>query len=125
MYKTSNKCEKFIWESDTMNESKMKNMVILKNLPSNIVEEAYVILKPNKNFRTSGTKQEGSSERITADYVVKEAEIVVNNYLEKIEEKKHIKSIEIEKIKRKYSKMKKASLILAGILILNIIVNFI
>lgn len=125
MYKTSNKCEKFIWESDTMNESKMKNMVILKNLPSNIVEEAYVILKPNKNFRTSGTKQEGSSERITADYVVKEAEFVVNNYLEKIEEKKHIKSIEIEKIKRKYSKMKKASLILAGILILNIIVNFI
>lgn len=108
-----------------MNESKMKNMVILKNLPSNIVEEAYVILKPNKNFRTSGTKQEGSSERITADYVVKEAEFVVNNYLEKIEEKKHIKSIEIEKIKRKYSKMKKASLILAGILILNIIVNFI
>lgn len=125
MYKTSNKCEKFIWESDTMNESKMKNMVILKNLPSNIVEEAYVILKPNKNFRTSGTKQEGSSERIMADYVVKEAEFVVNNYLEKIEEKKHIKSIEIEKIKRKYSKMKKASLILAGILILNIIVNFI
>ena len=34
-----------------MNESKMKNMVVLKNLPSNIVEEAYVVLKPNKNYK--------------------------------------------------------------------------
>ena len=34
-----------------MNENKMKNMVVLKNLPSNIVEEAYVVLKPNKNYK--------------------------------------------------------------------------
>lgn len=108
-----------------MSESKMKNMVILKNLPSNIVEEAYVILKPNKNFRTSLEKQEDSNERIPADYVVKEAELVVNNYLEKIENKKHIKSIEVEKIKRKYNKLKKTSIILAGILIFNMIINFI
>ncbi|MCL2383295.1 MAG: hypothetical protein FWC79_03945 [Oscillospiraceae bacterium] len=30
-----------------MDTGKMKNMIILKNLPSNIVDEAIVILKPN------------------------------------------------------------------------------
>lgn len=31
-----------------METSNMKNIVVLKNLPSNIVEEAIVILKGNK-----------------------------------------------------------------------------
>lgn len=107
-----------------MNESKMKNMVVLKNLPSNIVEEAYVVLKPNKNYKNL-QKQESVDERLSADYVVKEAEMVISNYLSKIEDKKIIKNSEVEKIKKKYKKLKNASMILAGILILNIIINFI
>lgn len=109
-----------------MNESKMKNMVVLKNLPSNIVEEAYVVLKPNKNFKKNlQEQQENVDERLSADYVVKEAEMVISNYLSKIEDKKIIRTSEMEKIKRKYKKLKKTSMILAGILILNIIINFI
>lgn len=108
-----------------MNESKMKNMVVLKNLPSNIVEEAYVILKPNKNFKISVQKQEGSEERLASDYVVKEAEMVISNYLSKIEEKKIIKNLEVEKIKKKYKNLKNTSIILASILFLNMIINFI
>lgn len=108
-----------------MNESKMKNMVVLKNLPSNIVEEAYVILKPNKNFKQNIEKQESQNTRISSDYVVKEAEMVVSNFLSKIEEKKTFKNLEVEKMKRKYKKLKNTSAILTGILILNIIVNFI
>lgn len=107
-----------------MNESKMKNMVVLRNLPSNIVEEAYVVLKPNKNYKNL-QKQENVDERLSADYVVKEAEMVISNYLSKIEDKKIIKNSEVEKIKKKYKKLKNASMILAGILILNIIINFI
>ena len=34
-----------------METSKMKNMVVLKNLPSNIVEEAIIILKSNTKKR--------------------------------------------------------------------------
>ena len=34
-----------------MEASKMKNMVVLKNLPSNLVEEAIVILKSNKHVK--------------------------------------------------------------------------
>ena len=108
-----------------MNESKMKNMVVLKNLPSNIVEEAYVVLKPNKNFKQNIEKQENENTRISSDYVVKEAEMVVSNYLSKIEEKKTFKNLEVEKIERKYKKLKNTSVVLAGILILNIIATFI
>ena len=107
-----------------MNESKMKNMVVLKNLPSNIVEEAYVILKPNKNFKHNIEKQENQNTEKSSDYVVKEAEMVVSNFLSKIEEKKTFRNLEVEKIKRKYDKLKKTSAILAGILILNIIATF-
>ena len=31
-----------------MRESNLKNIVVLKNLPSNFIEEAFVILKSNK-----------------------------------------------------------------------------
>ena len=34
-----------------MSQGNLKNMVVLKNLPSNIVEEAIVILKSNKKVR--------------------------------------------------------------------------
>lgn len=108
-----------------VNESKMKNMVVLKNLPSNIVEEAYVVLKSNKNFKINLQKQENESERIPAEYVVKEAEMVISNYLSKIEEKKVIRNLEVEKIKKKYKNLKNTSMILAGILLLNIMINFI
>ena len=36
-----------------MNTDDMKNMVVLKNLPSNIVDEAIVILKPNQYLSLS------------------------------------------------------------------------
>lgn len=108
-----------------MNENKMKNMVVLKNLPSNIVEEAYVVLKSNKNFKINLQKQENTGERLTSEYVVKEAEMVISNYLSKIEEKKIIRNSEVEKIKKKYKNLKNTSMILSGILILNIMINFI
>lgn len=108
-----------------VNESKMKNMVVLKNLPSNIVEEAYVVLKPNKNFKVAMQKQENTDARLTADYVVKEAEMVISSCLSKIEEKKVIKNKEVEKIQKKCKNLKNTSMILAGILLLNIIINFI
>ena len=104
-----------------MNESKMKNMVVLKNLPSNIVEEAYVVLKPNQKLKKNIEKQEDENKLVTSDYVVKEAEMVVSNYLAKMEDNKTIRSLEVEKIKKKYLKVRKLSLILGGILILNIL----
>ena len=34
-----------------METSKLKNMVVLKNLPSNIVDEAIIVLKTNKKVK--------------------------------------------------------------------------
>ena len=69
----------------------MKNMVVLKNLPSNIVEEAFVVLKANKKIknleRVDGSKKNLSkdSSKKESDYMLKEAEMIVSNYISKIE----------------------------------------
>ena len=76
-----------------MEESKLKNMVVFKNLPSNLVEEAIVILKSNKKVKklekidkdvmnkTNKTQYDVNKK----DFVVKEAELVVTSYISKIE----------------------------------------
>lgn len=106
-----------------MNDNRLKNMIIIKDLPSNIVEEAYVILKPNQKFKKYIEKQENQKEEMSTDYVVKEAEMVVSNYLSKIEDNKTIRNLEVQKIEKKYRKLRNLSWILGGILILNIIIN--
>ena len=76
-----------------MEESKLKNMVVLKNLPSNLVEEAIIILKSNKNVKRLEKidKDKRNESSITKkdvnkkDFVVKEAELVVTSYISKIE----------------------------------------
>jgi len=87
----------------------MKDMIVIKNLPSNIVEEAWVVIKPEvrnkekelikriKNSKTNTKAENG--------YVLKEAETVIYDYL------KNINSYEDKKkyndIIRKYNKLKK------------------
>lgn len=76
-----------------MEESKLKNMVVLKNLPSNLVEEAIIILKSNKNAKRLEKidKDKRNESNITKkdvnkkDLVVKEAELVVSSYISKVE----------------------------------------
>lgn len=34
-----------------METEKFKNMIVLKNLPSNLIEEAFVVIKPNKKIK--------------------------------------------------------------------------
>lgn len=76
-----------------MEVSNMKNMVVLRNLPSNIVEEAFVVLKANKKVKKlerveNNKKVSGESlNKKENDYMLKEAEMVVSNYISKIESK--------------------------------------
>ena len=74
-----------------MEQSNFKNMVILKDIPSNIIEEAIIILKENKKAKRLEkieTKEGIKKKERTNDYILKEAEIFVNNYISKIEQKK-------------------------------------
>ena len=74
-----------------MENSKVKNMVVLKNLPSNLVEEAFIILKSNKNAKKLAKIEKNKQidkapeSKTEKDYVLKEAEMLISNYLEKIE----------------------------------------
>ena len=70
-----------------METSKMKNMVVLKNLPSNLVEEAIVILKSSKKVKKlekiEKNKKINKNETVKKekDYILKEAEMLVNSYI--------------------------------------------
>ena len=99
-----------------MESSKLKNMMVLKNLPSNIVDEAIIVLKNNKKVRKlqkiEQNKNQIGNENVKRDkeYILREAEMLVNNYVSKIEsnDKKKIHKKESEK----YKKLKKYALVI-------------
>ena len=70
-----------------MNISQMKNMIVLKDLPSNIVDEAIVILKNNAKVKNRQAIENGNLDKfkensnIDYDYLIKEAEFVIENYI--------------------------------------------
>lgn len=105
-----------------MKESNLKNIVVLKDLPSNIVEEAFVILKSNKNAKklekieNSKKTQATEMPKKNKDYILKEAEMILTNYLSKIDtnEKKENKAL----VNRKYKRLKKYAYISSCIIFL-------
>jgi len=110
-----------------MISNQMKNIVILKDIPSNLIEEAFIILKNNKKIKSlecldkkKGTKVEKEKSN---DYIVKEAEMVISNYLSKIEEEKQIKTYSIKRIENKYRRLKKLTAILSAIVIIDVILQ--
>lgn len=113
-----------------MESSNMKNMVVLKNLPSNMVEEAIIIFKQNQKVRQKelidkGNKAEYSGSQLKSkDYILKEAEMLVTDYINKIENKK--KSDKFGKdITLNYKRLKYYSIISTALLIISLTINFI
>ena len=112
-----------------MNQSALKNMVVLKNLPSNIVEEAIVILKTNKKIKQNekveksiNNKDEKSIDKTKEnDYILKEAEMLVSNYITRLEQKKKERKEMQKAINRKCKKLKKSILVMSIILCLETI----
>ena len=102
---------------NTINQ--MKNMVVLRNLPSNIIEEAFVILKPNKKVRIINTKED--TEEKSGDYIIKEAEMIITNYITDVEKENRIKSNTVKQIEHKYKKLKKINTIISILFAITII----
>lgn len=111
-----------------MDISNMKNMVVLKNLPSNIVDEAIVILKNNKkikkmefaeskynNFKSNNKDKENSN-----DYIVNEAEMLISNYISNLEGLQEFDNNKKD-FKSRYTKLKILSMLLGIIVIVQII----
>ncbi|MBQ3145416.1 MAG: hypothetical protein IJB90_02405 [Clostridia bacterium] len=114
-----------------MSTENMKNMVVLKDLPSNIVDEAIVILKPNvklKSLDFAENKKENknvknSVEQNSKKYIINEAEMVLSNYLSKIEsENKSIAKVN-KKIENKYKRVRAISIFLGIMLFLTFLIK--
>lgn len=96
-----------------MRESNLKNMVVLKNLPSNIVEEAIVILKNGTKIRKLEKIENNrryelkENENKDKDYILKEAQMLVSDYISSLENKKENKIVFNNKVNKKYKKLKK------------------
>lgn len=106
-----------------MEGSKLKNIVILKNLPSNLVEEAIVVLKSNKKVKKQEKVEKNKiiekdkEIKKDKDYVLKEAEMLVSNYVAKLENENNSKRKNIE-VSKKYKKLKQYAYISSFIIFL-------
>lgn len=120
-----------------MNTSNLKNIVVLKDLPSNIVEEAIVVLKQNQKVpkleliekdkthkkveSVESTKQQENSK----DYIIKEAQMLIAEYISKIENKNKKENLSIQNLKKKNKKLKMINHLLLVGLILSGFIQFI
>ena len=115
-------CFKIFWR-ERMNSNQMKN------LPSNIVDEAFIILKNNKKIKSLERIEKQNTnlteKQKTGEYIVKEAEMVIGNYLSRIEKEKQQKSYSVRQIETRYKRMKSITIILSAIVIVDVILAII
>lgn len=108
-----------------MERNQMKNIVVLKNLPSNLVEEAFVILKSNKvaeslryiDKREVAVNKENNSK--SKDYIIREAEMIISNYLSSAQ--KEEKKKEKDKIGMKYKWIRIYSIVVTVMFVIGLI----
>lgn len=93
--------------------NKLKNIIVLKGMASNVVDEAIVILKPNVKLKQSEympyekSKEKDNPSRKT---IQKEAEDVIKVYIDKIE--RNIENTRNIKMIKKYKLFKNLTSIL-------------
>lgn len=109
-----------------MNNQDTKNVIILKSLPSNLIDEAIIVVKDKKKVKDinysdlakykeengivqGSMKQEDlkkieSIKKENRKYIIKEAETVVTNYIKRIED--NLSDRNIDRLKSGYKKSK-------------------
>lgn len=101
-----------------MDTSGMKNIVVLRELPSNIVEEAIFILKSNKYAKKFETIEKNNKQNNQKnkekdqEYIIKEAEMIVSNFVSKMENNKLVDRPS-KTLKAKYKILKNYSIIIS------------
>ena len=101
-----------------MDPNSMKNTIVLKNLPSNMVEEAYVVFKDNVKIHKIEKAQKNnkvikSEKSKPKEYIVKEAEMVIKDYISKIEQREYEIGYGSKKLREKYKRMKALTIFLS------------
>ena len=96
-----------------------KNIIRIKEFPSNTIDEAILILKENKKAKkyecTSKFKNTNYKKLNNEEMVIKEAEFIISNYIDKNEVDKNSKN------KKNLKRLKISNLILGLALIISII----
>lgn len=114
-----------------MSKENTRNVIILKNLPSNLIAEAILVVEDKKQVAEYmkesefGANKDVSKKKIEnvkkedRKYVIKEAEIVVSNYIKRIED--NLADRKIDRLKKSYKKTKKLNVFLAMTTIISIL----
>ena len=132
-----------------MSRENTRNVIILKNLPSNLISEAILVVKDKKqvtnymrdaelneqrdvsncktssngiiygDMKTEALKKIENIKKEDRKYVIKEAEIVVSNYIKRIED--NLSDRKIDRLKKSYKKTKKLNVFLAMTTIISIL----
>ena len=114
-----------------MNMSDMKNIVILKDLPSNLVDEAIVFLKQNQKIKkleyieNAEKFKEGGQNDKNKDFLANEAKLVIADYILKIEKENNSTKSKNKKIDKKYKRLRNINFMLIAALVLSILTNLI
>ena len=114
-----------------MNTGNLKNIVVLKDLPSNLIEEAIVVLKENQKIPklepASKDKKENESDmkKNSKDYIVKEAQMLIADYISRVENKNKKENQSIQKLNKKCKWLKSVNQALLVSLVISILINFI
>lgn len=103
-----------------MEEDNFRNIVLLKDLPSNIIEEAIVILKDTSKVTVKNIKQNKNSDKKDSKYIIKEAEMIISNYINKLEEKKDKNRVNL----KNYKRLKMISYLLGATTVLSFVLTF-
>lgn len=96
-----------------MQLSKMKNIIVLRGMASNVVDEAIVVLKPNVKLKQSeyNSKNKHISENKSKKMILlKEAETTIETYVNKLQ--KESTKIQDNKFKIKYRFLQICNIIL-------------
>lgn len=101
----------------------LRNIVILKNLPSNIIEEAIVVLKENQKIKKKeyidNRKKSSEVQKDDGEYIVNEAKLVISDYINNLEKKNE--KID-NKTQKKYKRIQYINYALIGVCFLQFII---
>lgn len=96
----------------------MRNIIRLKDVPSNTIEEAIIIFKENKKAKkyeyVNKFKNKDGKENDDNKYIIKEAELIISDYLKNSESNN-------SNFSKKLKKLKLTNIILGLLLIVSII----
>ena len=106
-----------------MEKCKMKKVVVLKNLPSNLIEEAFVVVKSRKVAKSleciDGKNKKFENDCKDDGYIVREAESVLASFVSLVE-KKESKKIDVP-LKKRYNVLKFYSILVTIVFVASIV----